>query len=186
MKRALALPCLFAVAFILYNCHGGLGDSSLVSFCDPSDPSCTDPAPVPEDTPTPTPTSTCGLPSGMKNVSLVYPTFFAPTDPGELIVASDNGGFPLTADGDAWNVEVVPHGAGPNGEIITWGDTFGAPILPPFSAPARLPTFANPVYQPTAIPNGIFQSGSITYDVYADDESSDCTPSQLIGTFSTL
>ena len=127
--------------------------------------------------------ATCGLPAGITQIALVYPgngSTGITSNPGQVIIAS-NGTFPINA---SWGPQFVPHGT-----VVTstslFGGSFTAALSPPFPNPNTPATFASPTNQSANVPNGLLKSGTV-YDVYANDASSFCVPSQLFGTFTTL
>lgn len=59
------------------------------------------------------PVATCGLPGGITQVALVYPGSGATgvtNNPGQIITASNNAGFPQNQN---WGVQIVTHGGNP-------------------------------------------------------------------------
>jgi hypothetical protein len=121
----------------------------------------------------PAPGPTCSPPAGTQ-VALVYPapgSTAIPDNLGQIIIGS------TAALPSSWNAVTVSPNA-----TVGWG-TFTS-VSPPFPTPNATPSFANPVYQSSAI-NGTFASNE-TVSVYINDTASaNCTPFGPLGSFTT-
>jgi hypothetical protein len=131
----------------------------------------------------------CSVPAGMQ-YSLVYP---APNSTGnsttvsQVIVATSG---PLPAQwqqGAGWDVVLgYPPGGGYPGSDV--GNGFVS-TAPPFPTPNTTPPFSNPSYWSSSISYAANANPSLPpgtqIGVYLNNLNTNCTPSVLVGSFST-
>lgn len=117
----------------------------------------------------------CGSPPGVSQTVLAYPAPGATGIPDSIpqVIVGSTSAIP-----SGWGVTVVSTvGQGVNGAPFTTAPT-------PLPTPNQIPSFANPVYQSSAVNASPGFAGS-TVTVYLNNLNSSCLPSQSIGTFTT-